>query len=70
MVDDDHEPGDAQMRILLAAGWFFVQRDVQTMAWQFAGGDGQHHVITAETLRDALQILLWQIEGKATESGA
>ena len=68
MVDDDHEIGDVQMRILLAGGWFMVQRDVPTMTWRFAGGDGRHHEIRAETLSDALHILIWQIEGKVAES--
>jgi hypothetical protein len=58
MVDDDHEFQDAMVRLLLAAGWFLVQRDTDAGAWRFHGAEGHSQVVTVETLGEALQHLL------------
>lgn len=57
MVDDEVER-EALARRLCDAGWVYVSWDTHNRAWQFQGRNGARRLLAAETLADAMRLLL------------
>ena len=60
-MTEDEAKREALRLALLEVGWVLAGWDPANVAWQFQHHDGARVLITAETLLEAMRILLVQV---------